>query len=109
MKKILLTLLFTSTLISCKVGRFIVYNFADINDHKKFPARKVETGATKFIFPAAEKGKFPKELDLLIEAFAILIKLDTVCSRIEKECQNLTASLIEKYYRRLALIYLYYL
>ena len=64
MKKILIALLLITTLNACKVGRFIVYNFADINDHKKFPARKVETGTTKFVFPTAEKGKFPKELQL---------------------------------------------
>ncbi|WP_198139859.1 hypothetical protein [Pedobacter sp. BAL39] len=49
---------------SCKVGRFVVYNYADIDDHKKFPARNIETGTTKFIFPVAETGKEPKELHL---------------------------------------------
>ncbi len=63
-KLLLFTLLLATTLTSCKVGRFIVYNFADINDHKKFPSRKVETGSTKFIFPTAENAKFPKELQL---------------------------------------------
>ena len=47
---------------SCKVSRFVFYNFADINDHNKFPARNVKTGTAKFIFRAAEKGKIPKEL-----------------------------------------------
>jgi hypothetical protein len=61
---IILTLLTLTTLNSCKVGRFVVYNFADINDHKKFPARNIENGTTKFIFPTAEKGKFPKELNV---------------------------------------------
>lgn len=58
---IIFTLLALFVFNSCKVGRFIVYNFADINDHKKFPARNIKNGNTKFIFPLAQKGKFPKE------------------------------------------------
>ena len=64
LKFIVITLLLLTTLNSCKVTRFVVYNFADINDHKKFPARNIENGTTKFIFPIAEKGKVPKELHL---------------------------------------------
>lgn len=47
---------------SCKVGRFVIYNFADINDHKKFPARTIENGTTQFHFAKAEKGRAPKDL-----------------------------------------------
>lgn len=57
-------LLALTTLNACKVGRFVVYNFADINDHKKFPARNIQIGTNKFIFPTAEKGKFPRELNV---------------------------------------------
>jgi len=64
LKVIVLTILILSTLNACKVGRYIVYNFADINDHKKFPARNIENGTTKFIFPTTEKGKFPKVLNV---------------------------------------------
>lgn len=35
---------------SCKVGRFFIYNFADINDHKKFPSRPLEASQTPFQF-----------------------------------------------------------
>jgi hypothetical protein len=59
---ILLALLLSMALSSCKVGRFIYYNFADINDHKKFPARPLEKSQTPFVFPAAEKGRIPSEL-----------------------------------------------
>ncbi|CAA7194017.1 serine hydrolase domain-containing protein [Chryseobacterium potabilaquae] len=55
-------LLVLTTLTSCKVGRFIVYNFADIKDYEKFPARKIETGPTKFHFSTTTKGKVPEEL-----------------------------------------------
>jgi len=61
MKNLILFFLLMS-LSSCKVGRFVVYNFADINDHKKFPSRDIKKGATKFQFPIAEKGKVPKEI-----------------------------------------------
>ena len=61
MKNLILFFLLMS-LSSCKVGRFFVYNFADINDHKKFPSRDIKKGATKFQFPIAEKGKVPKEI-----------------------------------------------
>ena len=61
MKNLILFFLVMS-LSSCKVGRFFVYNFADINDHKKFPSRDIKKGATKFQFPIAEKGKVPKEI-----------------------------------------------
>jgi len=49
---------------SCKIGRFVVYNFADIHDYKKFPARNLENDSVKFHFAIAEKGKVPKELTL---------------------------------------------
>ena len=42
---------------SCIVGRLILFNFADVNDYKKFPSRSIENGEKKFEFPIAEKGK----------------------------------------------------
>lgn len=47
---------------SCKLGRFVVYNFADIKDYKKFPSRPLTAGETKFLFDSTAKGKYPKEL-----------------------------------------------
>ncbi|MBL7717466.1 MAG: serine hydrolase [Flavipsychrobacter sp.] len=41
-----LALLFSS----CHVGRFVIYNFAGINDHKKFPAGPVAKPAEPFVF-----------------------------------------------------------
>lgn len=67
MKKLFSACLFLfmlTALSSCKVTRFIVYNFADINDHKKFPSRQVRNGDGRFIFPIAEKGKVPKAIDI---------------------------------------------
>lgn len=78
---------------SCKLGRFVVYNFADIKDYKKFPSRPLVSGETKFKFSSTPKGKYPKSfqwgakadsvsLDWILEnnktvAF-LIIKNDTI-------------------------------
>lgn len=55
MNKILFLFLFV-ILTSCKVGRFIVYNFADIRDYKKFPKREIQnTSNTFFQYEKAEE------------------------------------------------------
>lgn len=43
----------------CTVGRFIVYNFADTRDHKKFPSRPLEASAEPYHYTIAaeEKGR----------------------------------------------------
>ena len=51
-------------LTSCKVGRFVVYNFADIKDYKKFPSRSLVSNDTKFKFASTDNGKYPKVLKL---------------------------------------------
>ncbi|PRD48148.1 serine hydrolase domain-containing protein [Sphingobacterium haloxyli] len=45
---------------SCKLGRFVFYNFANITDHKIFPYRTIETSSSVFIFPEA---RHPKQLE----------------------------------------------
>lgn len=50
-------------LTSCQLGRFVFYNFADINDHKKFQSRPLQKGADAFHFQQAVAGKFPKEIN----------------------------------------------
>ena len=47
---------------ACQLGRFVVYNFADINDHKKFRSRALYSDSVKFNFYTTNKGKFPKSL-----------------------------------------------
>lgn len=49
-------------LSSCKLGRFVVYNFADIRDYKKFPSRSLVSNETKFRFQSTDNGKYPKSL-----------------------------------------------
>lgn len=55
---------FIIMLSSCKVGRFVYYNFADITDHKIFPARKAVNDSVKFIYAVSPKGKAPKSINL---------------------------------------------
>lgn len=60
----LVAIMLITTLDSCKVGRFVVYNFAGIKDYKIFPARNIEKGATTFYFSTTEKGRTPKQLSI---------------------------------------------
>ncbi len=55
-------ILFSILLSSCKLGRFVVYNFADIKDYKKFPSRQLSSNETKFKFNSISKGKYPDTL-----------------------------------------------
>lgn len=58
------------SLSSCKVARFFIFNFADINDHKKFPKREIETSESTFVFPHAKDEKVPKNLTIKEEKIA---------------------------------------
>jgi len=60
----LISLLFICSLVtSCQLGRFIFYNFADINDHKKFKSRPLTASKSPTAFAIAQNGKFPKEIN----------------------------------------------
>lgn len=56
MRKYFIIILPIALIASCKVGRFVVYNFADINDHKRFPARELTNSSEPFTFHRAEKN-----------------------------------------------------
>lgn len=49
---------------SCKVGRFIVYNFADITDYTIFPERPLTHSTTPFRFEHAQQPRVPKTLEV---------------------------------------------
>lgn len=55
-------LLLTLLLSSCTVGRFFVYNFADIRDHKKFPSRELASNDAKFHFETTASGRYPRAI-----------------------------------------------
>ncbi len=63
-KYICLLLLSGLCLGSCKVGRFVYYNFADIKDYRKFPSRTIEKSGTPYLYPVAAAGKVPKALHI---------------------------------------------
>lgn len=47
-------------LSSCQLGRYIFYNFADINDHRKFKNRELHRDSVAFSFIPTVKGKVPR-------------------------------------------------
>ena len=49
-KIVLVFFVLAVTITSCKYGRFVVYNFADIKDYKKFPALTVKKGDYTFTY-----------------------------------------------------------
>lgn len=51
-------------LTSCKMGRFVYYNFANITDHKIFPYRTATNDSVKYTFHKPVKPKFPKKLTM---------------------------------------------
>lgn len=59
-----IVILLSIVLSACKLGRFVVYNFADINDYKKFPSRPLHSNSTKFKFFSTDSGLYPKTLKL---------------------------------------------
>lgn len=54
-------------LSSCHVGRFFIYNFADIRDYKKFPKIDIKKGDKPFVFPVSDtqlSAKIPKDVTI---------------------------------------------
>lgn len=52
--------LLTLSFSSCKLGRFVYYNFANITDHKIFPSREIAAPETAFVFPKGNPMREPK-------------------------------------------------
>lgn len=59
----LVTIVVLVCMNSCQLGRFIFYNFADINDHKKFSSRPLHADSLKYFFYTTQNGKFPKTIN----------------------------------------------
>lgn len=57
---IVITLLILTTLSSCKVTRFVIYNFADINDHKNFQQETLKTAQQNSFFLLLKKASSRK-------------------------------------------------
>lgn len=63
-KQFVIALLLIMSLAACKVGRFVVYNFADITDYKKFPKRDLAKASQPFQFPVAPKQRKPQKFTI---------------------------------------------
>lgn len=50
-------------LASCQFGRSLIYNVADIKDHRKFPARELVADAEPFQFFETDSGRAPKAIN----------------------------------------------
>ncbi len=65
MKRLFFILLLSIACQSCHVGRFFIYNFADINDYKKFPKKDLIKSTQPFYFFEGEQSssvlKLPKK------------------------------------------------
>jgi CubicO group peptidase (beta-lactamase class C family) len=59
----IIALLAATVLNSCHVGRFFIYNFANISDYKKFPNRALTASEAPFRFYEASVQKGPKEIE----------------------------------------------
>lgn len=67
MKKIILLTVLCITCTSCKLGRFVYYNYANITDHKIFPSRTIEKPETPFIFQNTKKSFVQDSISLTYE------------------------------------------
>ncbi|HMN06427.1 MAG TPA: serine hydrolase [Flavobacteriales bacterium] len=54
--------LFSLLLGGCKVGRFVIYNFADTDDYKKFPSRALPVSPTPWDYPAVAVEQAPRTI-----------------------------------------------
>ena len=63
-RRILILAALLMLLGSCTLGRFVFYNFADINDHKKFQNRTIETSENTWTFEMRDTLKPPKKLTI---------------------------------------------
>ena len=50
-----------SLLYSCKVSRFVYYNYANITDYEVFPSRELKADSLKFYFAVTDTPKAPKK------------------------------------------------
>lgn len=68
MKRLIFLLLPASLLLlfnSCQIGRFFIYNFADIRDNRKFPSGAVENAGPVFSFAQGQEKtiRLPRKIE----------------------------------------------
>lgn len=94
-KSILATLL-VLCLSSCKVGRFVIYNFANITDHKKFPSRPLEKASTPFKYVEASTNR---AFEVQANLDSVLDKSSTVAFLVIRNDSIITERYYDKYQR----------
>lgn len=62
--KWLILIVVVVSLSACTVGRFFVYNFADITDYKKFPSRTLTKSDEVFHFAKRAELRKPKNFKI---------------------------------------------
>jgi len=98
-KRFAIFLLTMVILGSCQVSRYVIYNFADIGDYKKFPSRPLYHDTVIFTFHEGYKGRVPAtimdEKEQMIPFDQFLEENKTVAFLIIKN----DTILYEKYFR----------
>ncbi|MFM2386770.1 MAG: hypothetical protein RL660_1527 [Bacteroidota bacterium] len=94
-KSILATLL-VLCLSSCKVGRFVIYNFANITDYKKFPSRPLEKASAPFKYPEASTNR---AFEVQANLDSVLDKSSTVAFLVIRNDSIITERYYDKYQR----------
>ncbi|WP_271855882.1 serine hydrolase domain-containing protein [Patiriisocius marinus] len=79
-KNILLVLLIAFNFTSCKVGRFVYYNYADITDHKIFPSRKATKAVSPFLFKTSTSPLIQDSISLTSKGIASKITFEDYLS-----------------------------
>jgi len=97
LSKLFLFISATAILQGCYVGRYFYYNFADINDYKKFPSVEIEPNTNPYIFPYANTTlKLPQSKDY--DSFEELLdKTKTVAFLVIKNDSIVYENYLNKY------------
>ncbi len=81
MKKLLILSIFCILCTSCKLGRFVYYNYANITDHKIFPSRTIAKPENAFTFQNTSKPFIQDSLTITSEGVKTKITFeDYLCS-----------------------------
>lgn len=68
--RLVILVLLGAIVSSCHVGRFFIYNFADIRDHKKFPYREIGKDSISFQFYETAEERAPRHVTVNEEQIA---------------------------------------
>lgn len=78
MKKYLVALSFCFLNFSCHVGRYVIYNFANITDYKKFPANPITKPAIPFSFLSFDSSYKANPVPLNINTKGLIMDIKKI-------------------------------